>query len=213
MDNCIRRPGTSSLLNLRATSTARHSRPYSSVIVSGRKDGHRGCAPPRGRSSTHHRGTAASDARRGRRWTAAPPLALFGGHLQFFLPPDRLCSPVVDAEALGHQQPRHPPVAIAAVLAGQRDDPVSQNRLVTMDLPRPPLRPGRCGPGLAEAGDRTQLDDDGHPLAAPPFARPRHSGMRRRGGARPDRVTARRTACPPGPRREVSVGGLWNWRR
>ncbi len=56
---------------------------------------------------------------------------LFCGYLQPFLAPDALHTLVIDQPAFIAQQSRHSAVAIAAVLAGQRDDALSQDLLVT----------------------------------------------------------------------------------
>jgi hypothetical protein len=68
-----------------------------------------------------------------------PPLGLFRGHLQPLAPPEPLHPLVVDREALGPQQRRDPPVAVAAEPAGQLDHPRRKPQLVVGHGRRPPL--------------------------------------------------------------------------
>ena len=84
---------------------------------------------------------------------------LFCGHLQPFLAPDALHMLVIDQPAFIGQRGRHSAVAIAAVLAGQRDDALSQDLLVIQLA----LLIARCRPRLSKHPAGTPFGHVEHP--------------------------------------------------
>ena len=118
MNSSVRRSSTSSAgESFRATSIARHSRVYSSMMVSIRKAGRRASCSARSRSSRRGPCAPAAAARTSRRSATVGRVWAVPGAPSALPAPDPLHPLVVHPPALLPQHGRDPAVAVPAVLA------------------------------------------------------------------------------------------------